>query len=195
MKLLTKIVSAASLTASLAFGAIMPASASVTPAVYTSGWSQTAVKPSWIRLGAGGNVEAHTWYWNTWNSTTAKSTGTLWINKCVPDCAAGHYSYHKLQVILSDVKTHNGRAYFSEMSWYTPGYHLDGYASGTTAVMYYVTTVGTIPWWTGCSPLTSKDTCYEPGEYCPGADHDMKGLAGDGKAIACRNENGWRWVA
>jgi hypothetical protein len=32
---------------------------------------------------------AHTWYWNTWNATDAKSTGTLWVNNCQPDCARG----------------------------------------------------------------------------------------------------------
>ena len=46
---------------------------------------------------------------------------------------------------------------------------------------------------TGCYPLTSAGNCYEPGEYCPTADHGMSGVAGDGKAIVCENNNGWRW--
>ena len=45
----------------------------------------------------------------------------------------------------------------------------------------------------GCYPLTSSGNCYEPGEYCPNADHGMSGVAGDGKAIICQNNNGWRW--
>jgi phosphatidylserine/phosphatidylglycerophosphate/cardiolipin synthase-like enzyme len=45
----------------------------------------------------------------------------------------------------------------------------------------------------GCYPKTSSDNCYEPGEYCPNADHGMSGVAGDGKAIVCENNNGWRW--
>ena len=32
---------------------------------------------------------AHTWWWNTWNSTVAKSTGTLWVDNCIPNCALG----------------------------------------------------------------------------------------------------------
>lgn len=46
---------------------------------------------------------------------------------------------------------------------------------------------------TACYPLTSSGSCYEPGEYCPTADHGMSGVAGDGKAITCENNNGWRW--
>lgn len=46
---------------------------------------------------------------------------------------------------------------------------------------------------TGCYPLASSGNCYEPGEYCPNADHGMSGVAGDGKAIICEDNNGWRW--
>jgi hypothetical protein len=45
----------------------------------------------------------------------------------------------------------------------------------------------------GCSPLSNEGTCYEPGEYCRNADHGMSGLAGDGKAITCEDNDGWRW--
>jgi hypothetical protein len=45
----------------------------------------------------------------------------------------------------------------------------------------------------GCYPLTSTGKCYEPGEYCSNADHGMSGVAGDGEAIICENNNGWRW--
>ncbi len=44
-----------------------------------------------------------------------------------------------------------------------------------------------------CYPLSSKGTCYEPGEFCPDADHGLTGIAGDGKAIICEDNNGWRW--
>jgi hypothetical protein len=45
----------------------------------------------------------------------------------------------------------------------------------------------------GCHPLTSAGNCYEPGEFCPAADHGMTGVAGDGEAITCEDVNGWRW--
>jgi hypothetical protein len=30
---------------------------------------------------------------------------------------------------------------------------------------------------------------------CPEADHGMSGIAENGDAIVCENDNGWRWVA
>jgi hypothetical protein len=45
----------------------------------------------------------------------------------------------------------------------------------------------------GCYPRTSAGNCYEPGEYCRDADHGMHGVAGDGEAIVCEDNNGWRW--
>jgi hypothetical protein len=47
----------------------------------------------------------------------------------------------------------------------------------------------------GCHPLTNGGNCYEPGEYCRKADHGASGVAGDGRAISCEDNNGWRWEA
>src|SRR5665213_2825735 len=46
---------------------------------------------------------------------------------------------------------------------------------------------------TGCYPLSNKNTCYEPGEYCRTSDQGTSGVAGDGKAITCENNDGLRW--
>ena len=112
-----------------------PASASAVPVVYSGDWSHPVVKPQWLGLGMGGSVAAHTWHWNTWGQKTATSTGTLWVNNCVPHCAAGHYSYHKVYVTLYWIKVHNGQRYFYGMKWYTPGYKMtneQGHLSSTT---------------------------------------------------------------
>jgi hypothetical protein len=45
----------------------------------------------------------------------------------------------------------------------------------------------------GCHPLSNAGNCYEPGEYCRAADHGKSGIAGDGKAITCEDNDGWRW--
>jgi hypothetical protein len=45
----------------------------------------------------------------------------------------------------------------------------------------------------GCYPLSHKNTCYEPGEYCPDADYGATGQAGDGETIVCADNDGWRW--
>jgi hypothetical protein len=44
-----------------------------------------------------------------------------------------------------------------------------------------------------CYPLTNGGNCYEPGEYCRNSDHGMSGVAGDGEAIICEDNDGWRW--
>ena len=44
-----------------------------------------------------------------------------------------------------------------------------------------------------CHPLTNGGNCYEPGEYCRNSDHGVSGVAGDGKAITCEDNDGWRW--
>jgi hypothetical protein len=44
-----------------------------------------------------------------------------------------------------------------------------------------------------CYPTSDEGTCYEPGEYCRDDDHGTSGVAGDGKAIICEDNDGWRW--
>ena len=45
----------------------------------------------------------------------------------------------------------------------------------------------------GCHPVSDEGTCYEPGEYCRDDDHGTSGVAGDGEAIICEDNDGWRW--
>ncbi len=45
----------------------------------------------------------------------------------------------------------------------------------------------------GCYPISDEGTCYEPGEYCRDDDHGATGVAGDGEAIICEDNDGWRW--
>ena len=45
----------------------------------------------------------------------------------------------------------------------------------------------------GCHPVSDEGTCYEPGEYCRDDDHGTSGVAGDGEAITCEDNDGWRW--
>lgn len=44
-----------------------------------------------------------------------------------------------------------------------------------------------------CYPTTPSGNCYEPGEFCSLADHGISGVAGNGEAITCADNNGWRW--
>jgi hypothetical protein len=44
-----------------------------------------------------------------------------------------------------------------------------------------------------CTPTTSSGNCYRAGEFCPAADHGLHGVAANGEAIVCEDNNGWRW--
>jgi len=138
-----KRIALAVITLAVGFGtpAVMAgtASAAVTPVIYNyaSGWNNAMVKPQWITIGQGGSPMAHTWHWNTWGPKTATSTGTLWTNNCVPNCAQGKTSYHKLYVTLYWVKWHNGQPYFYGMKWYTPGYKMKMHGSWSSTTYWH----------------------------------------------------------
>ena len=132
--------------------AIMPtvAEAATTPVVSANmnGWSHLSVRPAWILIGEGGSPEAHVGQWSTWDkgepNPHATANGTLWTDNCIPNCAQGHESGHRLVITLSVVKTHHGVRYYSRMSWHTPGYRLPG-AHASTVVMHFGT--GNPPFW------------------------------------------------
>lgn len=44
-----------------------------------------------------------------------------------------------------------------------------------------------------CYPLTNGGNCYEPGEFCRHSDEGMSGVAGNGEAIKCEDNDGLRW--
>jgi hypothetical protein len=46
---------------------------------------------------------------------------------------------------------------------------------------------------TECYLTTNSENCYEPDEYCRIDDYGVSGVAGDGEAITCEYNNGWRW--
>jgi hypothetical protein len=62
-------------------------------------------------------------------------------------------------------------------------------ARSTTTTYVTTTTSAQV----GCYPLTNGGNCYEPGEYCRDSDHGVSGVAGDGEAITCLDNDGWRW--
>ncbi len=153
MRSLKTLIAAGVLAASIgAPAALMPAVAfaATTPVVYasgTGGWSHRSVRPSWILIGMGGAPGAHIGHWSTWDKGEpdphASANGTLWVDNCVPNCAQGKESYHRLVITLSAIKTHSGVRYYSRMTWYTPGYRLPGYHS-STAILHYS---GPGPYW------------------------------------------------
>ena len=106
----TVIVAAGLLVLSIGIPAALmapAASAATTPVVYasvTGGWTHPGVRPSWIVVGMGGAPVAHIPYWSTWDkgepAPHATSNGTLLVDNCIPDCAQGKESSHRLVVTL-----------------------------------------------------------------------------------------------
>jgi hypothetical protein len=42
-------------------------------------------------------------------------------------------------------------------------------------------------------PLSDSGGCYQAGEFCRSSDHGVSGVAGNGEAITCEDNDGWRW--
>ena len=153
MKLSKEFIATVTLAITSLFGlmavtAVSASAAGMPPVTYndSNGWLTPQVRPAWIVIGEGGSPMAHTSHWSTWNSKAARSTGTLVTNNCIPNCAYGRDSHHKLYVTLSGLKHHNGRAYYSVMTWYTPGFRMFGQRY-STVTMHYQRHGGTLPSW------------------------------------------------
>jgi len=131
---------------------VMPASAATTPVVFAnvSGWSHGSVRPAWILIGEGGSPAARVPKWSTWDkgepNPHATANGTLWTNNCLPNCAQGKETGHRLVITLSVAKTHGAVRYFSRMTWYTPGYRLPGSRS-STVILHYSASEGNPAFW------------------------------------------------
>ncbi len=79
------------------------------------GWSGGRVRLSVIYVG-GADTFVRTPHWARWTRAGAVSQGTLWVDDCRPDCAAGHYRRYPATVTLSRVADRGGVRFFSRMS-------------------------------------------------------------------------------
>lgn len=66
-------------------------------------------------------------------------------------------------------------------------------APATTARKSTTTSPPTTQAQTSCYPLTNSGTCPSAGQFCRASDHGAYGVAKNGDAIVCRDNNGWRW--
>jgi hypothetical protein len=102
--------------------------------------------------------------------------------------AAGVPSQHPTQAGTAVRKTHPKSVQTTSATTQAPASPVP---APTTAAAVVAPPVSAAP--AGCHPLTNGGNCYEPGEYCRDSDHDASGVAGDGKAITCEDNDGWRW--
>jgi hypothetical protein len=54
--------------------------------------------------------------WQSWSSTGATSSSTLFTNTCQPSCGEGSYSQERVQVRLYDVSSCRGKRVFSSFA-------------------------------------------------------------------------------
>jgi hypothetical protein len=94
----------------------------------TFNWSSPSVRPGYVTLDGQGNAIVRTsslgmplpWnetggQWVIWDSTWAESHGTLIVNTCTPDCAAGNNNYYAATLLLYRPEWHGRTRYFSRM--------------------------------------------------------------------------------
>jgi hypothetical protein len=81
----------------------------------SSGWTHGKVKPNAIYFGTGGNLLVRALRWVSWTQKAAAGRGVRWLDRCVPNCAAGGYYKVPAKMSLSRVRIKDGVRYFSRM--------------------------------------------------------------------------------
>jgi hypothetical protein len=83
--------------------------------VYAITCLQERYKPKQITIACvDGTVKVTKLKWSSWSSTSAQASGVYEVNKCDPDCAAGHARSFPVKITLSRPKTcpgHQHRAF------------------------------------------------------------------------------------
>jgi hypothetical protein len=107
---------AAALTTRTARNPVAAADRLPLPVAYNGqdGWGRGTVRLSTIYVG-GADTFLRVSHWSQWAAGSAFAWGTLWVDSCQPNCAAGHYTKYPAEVNLSRVAAHRGVSYFSRM--------------------------------------------------------------------------------
>jgi hypothetical protein len=79
------------------------------------GWQHGTVRLPVVYVG-GPDTFLRVQHWSHWTARSAFAWGTLWVDNCQPNCAAGHYAKYPASVSLSRVATHRGVSYFSRLT-------------------------------------------------------------------------------
>jgi hypothetical protein len=79
------------------------------------GWGHGTVRLSVLYVG-GPDTFLRVQHWSHWTASSASARGTLWVDNCQPNCAAGHYAKYPASVSLSRVASRQGVSYFSAMT-------------------------------------------------------------------------------
>jgi len=84
--------------------AVSPATLAASPPTVVScrPGSAPQVRPTTIEIGCLGGIAISNVTWSSWGSSTGSGSGTLTVNSCRPNCAAGVVSSSAAFVVISD---------------------------------------------------------------------------------------------
>jgi hypothetical protein len=86
--------------------------------VANAGCTGHSYRPRKITIACGdANFYAARLRYRAYGGPTARATGRLVENKCVPSCVAGKFASYRGSIQLSDVRTCDGRLYYERLSW------------------------------------------------------------------------------
>jgi hypothetical protein len=86
--------------------------------------NQPQVRPGSFELFCDGSAFYNGLSWSTWNASSATATGTLYVDNCIPNCAAGKASHRTVDLIFwrsEPVKGHPGERGYTQMTTLYPG--------------------------------------------------------------------------
>ena len=85
---------------------------------YTAAHPKAIARPTSIVIYcADGNGFLTGLHWSTWGASSATGTGTLHLNDCTPNCAAGKFKTYAATAKLSAPKACKGATVFTKLEW------------------------------------------------------------------------------
>jgi len=77
-------------------------------------------EPATLLLSGDGSIFVAGITWSGWGTTTAQGTGTLRVDNCDPNCAAGTLSNYPATITVSGLTPYNGGQAYSSMTVSAP---------------------------------------------------------------------------
>jgi hypothetical protein len=88
------------------------------------GSHQDLQKPRSLLLTADGTLEVLDVHWSAWGGKTASGTGNAIYHSCNPDCARGVSGNSSVKVRLANIRSCDGRKYYTHLTLIKPDGHL-----------------------------------------------------------------------
>jgi len=117
MKRTAPIFLVAALILGTTFAGIAPASTSKTTSYFNDcGLGPVTMPSSVMQYCADGGAGVVNIKWSSWGTTSAKGTGTYYINGCSPSCVAGTIYKSSVNVLLNKLTKTHGKNYLMNVT-------------------------------------------------------------------------------